>query len=75
MRHTDEQYLEWLKQGDFLLLKNSYEKALQHGSKDFKIHRSGFEDSPNFRAHISQFALENGLSFIEKSDFFIFHIP
>lgn len=71
----DRESLEWLKDGDFLLLKMSYEKAVKENQKSFKIHVSGFEGSPEYRQHIIQFANNNGLSYQNDGIYIKFHIP
>ncbi|MEY8737152.1 hypothetical protein AB9M75_08020 [Lactobacillus sp. AN1001] len=70
-----QEYLEWLKKGDFLLLETSYNQAIENGKKEFSVHRSGFEGSPKYLSHIIQFASKNKLYYEDMGDHFIFHIP
>lgn len=72
MSYQDDKYSEWLKNGDFLLLKMAYDKAIQNGDKEFKIHVSGFEGSPDASNHIQEFASKNGLYVIRDGAYFIF---
>lgn len=68
-----QEELDWLKKSDYLLLKLAYQKAVEAGKSQFKVHVSGFEGSPRAMHHIAQFALSKGLSYENNGMYFIFH--
>lgn len=74
VEHISDRELEYLKDGDFLLLQINYDKAIKEGKSDFEIHHSGFEGSPHFEKHICQFAFRNNLSYGLQGMYIKFHI-
>lgn len=74
IEHISDRELEYLKDGDFLLLQINYDKAIKEGKSDFEIHHSGFEGSPHFEKHIRQFAFQNNLSYDLQGVYIKFHI-
>ncbi|MGI1827824.1 hypothetical protein [Ligilactobacillus salivarius] len=74
VEHISDRELEYLKDGDFLLLQINYDKAIKEGKSDFEIHHSGFEGSPHFEKHIRQFAFQNNLSYNLQGVYIKFHI-
>nr|DAZ71484.1 MAG TPA: hypothetical protein [Caudoviricetes sp.] len=74
VEHISDRELEYLKDGDFLLLQINYDKAIKKGKSDFEIHHSGFEGSPHFEKHIRQFAFQNNLSYDLQGVYIKFHI-
>ena len=71
--HSKEE-LDWLKKADFLLLNMAYDDAVKAGEKDFKVPLSGFEGSPESLTHISQFAVNKGLTYKSDGLNWVFHI-
>ena len=62
------------KTDDYNFMKFMLDKAKDNNERDFVININGFDGIPDYRHHISSFAAENNLDYVDAGFEFRFHI-